>query len=330
MKHITLLVTHGCNLSSVEVPRQGFLEVNYWLKKQGKEPAFQVQLAAAEKEVVLANGMYTVRPDVLIQDIHHTDLVLIPGFAGNQIVQPLEANQVYIPWIIHQHQHGAEIASLCTGAFLLAATGLLNGKSCSTHWRARLELKQIFPEVDCLTESILTDTHGIYTSGGAFSSSNLILYLIEKYVNRAAAIHCAKMFQIDMDRTSQSAFMIFEGQKDHTDALVRQAQEYIEKHYAHRITVEYLCRMLAISRRNFERRFKRATFNTVAEYIQRVRIEAAKKALEEGTQTVNEVMYDVGYQDDKAFREVFKKITGLSPLQYRNKYGRKMIATIHN
>jgi len=320
MKQVTILVTYGCNLSSVDNPRQGFLEANHWLEKQGHSPMFQVQLAGAEKEVQLENGMYTIRPDVLIQDVHHTDLVVIPASSGKPVRNVLEENKIFIPWIIHQYQQGAEIASLCLGAFLLAATGLLNGKACSTHWKAMHELEKYFPEVQCITDRILTDTQGIYTSGGAFSSANLILYLIEKYVGRAAAIYCAKMFQIDIDRSSQSAFIIFDGQKDHADDLIRKAQEYIEKHYTHKITVGHLCQIFSLSKRNFERRFKQATSNTVAAYIQRVRIEAAKKYLEQGRYNVNEVMYEVGYQDHKAFRKVFKKITGLSPLQYRNKY----------
>lgn len=172
---------------------------------------------------------------------------------------------------------------------------------------------------------MITDEQGIYTSGGAFSAANLVLYLIEKYAGREAAIHCAKLFQIDMDRHSQSPFIIFRGQKDHLDEPVKKAQEFIEKNYHKRITVDQLTDMLALSRRNFERRFKKATANTTVEYIQRVKVEAAKKSFEKSSRNVSEVMYDVGYSDTKAFRTVFRKITGLSPIEYRNKYNRELV-----
>ena len=138
------------------------------------------------------------------------------------------------------------------------------------------------------------------------------------------AILVAKSFMIDIDRISQSPFIIFEGQKAHDDEPVKKAQEFIENNFEEKITVDQLASMLAVGRRNLERRFKKATSNTLIEYMQRVKIEAAKKNLEKGRKNINEVMYDVGYSDPKAFRTTFKKITGLSPIQYRSKYNREM------
>src|SRR5689334_22912904 len=184
------------------------------------------------------------------------------------------------------------------------------------------EFRRMFPDVDLVVDKIITDERGTYSSGGAFSYLNLLLYLIEKYASRDIAVSCAKMFQIDIDRNSQSPFIIFKGQKEHEDEPIRKAQEFIENNFQDKITVDQLASMLAVGRRNLERRFKKATSNTVAEYIQRVKIEAAKKELESARKNINEVMYEVGYSDNKAFRTTFKKITGLSPIQYRNKYNR--------
>ena len=324
MKHITILVTAGSNLASIENPRRGFLAVNEYLESQRKVPLFKIQLAGLSKEVELDKGMYTVHPDVEIRNLKKTDLIIIPAFGGD-IREELEQNKAFIPWIIQQYQSGAEIASLCVGAFLLAATGLLKGKHCSTHWLATNDFKMMFPDVKLLTDKIITDEYRIYTSGGSFSSANLILYIIEKYAGRAIAIHCSKIFQIDIGRCTQSPFIIFQGQKDHEDDQVKQAQEFIEKNYQEKIKVSQLTTMFALSRRNLERRFKKATTNTVVEYIQRVKIEAAKKNFETGRKNVNEVMYEAGYSDTKAFRAVFKKITGLSPVDYRNKYKEEMV-----
>lgn len=240
-------------------------------------------------------------------------------------MKAIEENKDFIPWIINQYKQGAEVASLCLGAFLLASTGLVDKKNIATHWLAANTFRKMFPNVILNEDKIITDENGIYSSGGAYSSLNLVLYLVEKFAGRETAIFCSKAFQIDLQRNSQSPFTIFIGQKDHEDEPVKKTQEYIETNYNQKITVDQLAAMFALSRRNLERRFKKATSNTIIEYIQRVKIEAAKKNLEAGRKSINEVMYEVGYNDTKAFRSTFKRITGISPLQYKNKYSREII-----
>jgi transcriptional regulator GlxA family with amidase domain len=212
---------------------------------------------------------------------------------------------------------------LCIGAFLLAATGLLNGKECSSHWRYFNEFREMFPEVTLVDGRIVTEQQGLYSSGGATSYWNMLLHLIEKHAGREMAIMAAKVYALEIDRKTQSPFIMFNGQKKHEDEPIKQAQEFIEKNITERISVEELAIRYAIGKRHFIRRFKKATNNTPIEYIQRVKIEAAKKQLENSHKNVNEVMYDVGYSDVKAFRTVFKKITGLSPIEYRNKYNKE-------
>lgn len=325
MKNVSILVPKGALLGNVEGPRQLFSCVNDFFTSIGKPPLLKVQLVGLTNEIQLNNGMYTIRPDALIKDIAKTDLIIIPAADGN-LQQVIEDNKDFFPWIVAQHKAGAEVASLCIGAFLLASTGLLDGKKCATHWMFANEFRKMFPDVELVMERIITDESGIYSSGGAFSYLNLLLYLIEKYASRDIAVSCAKMFQIDIDRTSQSPFIIFKGQKEHEDEPIKKAQEFIENNFQDKITVDQLASMLAVGRRNLERRFKKATSNTVAEYIQRVKIEVAKMSLESSRENVNEVMYKVGYTDTKAFRTIFKKITGLSPVQYRGKYNREVPA----
>ncbi|MGA9294123.1 MAG: helix-turn-helix domain-containing protein [Ignavibacteriaceae bacterium] len=324
MKHITVIVTKGAILGNIEGPRQVFTEVNQLLESMGKPAFFKIQLAGLTNQSMLNDGLYNIATDP-ISEIKSTDLVIIPAMYGN-LRKAVNDNRDFIPWIKEQHDNGAEIASLCLGAFLLAATGLLKGRKCSTHWLAANEFRNTFPDVNLVEDKIITDEQGIYSSGGAYSSLNLILYLVEKFAGRQAAVFCSKAFQIDIQRDSQSPFMIFMGQKEHEDESIKKAQEYIESNFQDKITVDQLASMLALSRRNLERRFKKATANTVVEYIQRVKIEAAKLSLESSRENVNEVMYKIGYSDPKAFRVTFKKITGLSPIQYRNKYNREFVA----
>lgn len=319
MKSVTILVPKGAILGSIEGPRQLLTGVNSYLASMNKPPMFKIELVGLSKETPLIRGMYTIRTDRVIDDVEKTDLLIIPAIDGD-LRKGLEDNAAFIPWISKQYAAGAEVASLCVGAFLLASTGLVNGKKCATHWVSANEFRKMFPDVNLVTERVVTDENGIYTSGGAYSYLMLVLYLIEKYAGRAAAVFCAKVFAIDIDRESQSPFMMFSGQKEHEDEAIKKAQAFIEGNFHQRITVDELASMFSLSRRNLERRFKRATSNTVVEYIQRVKIEAAKMSLESTSENVNEVMYKVGYTDTKAFRTTFKKITGISPIQYRTKY----------
>lgn len=326
MKHVSILVPRGhTSLSNIEGTQQVLSEVNNFQEYRGEDPVFNIQLVGLEKDTSQRNGTYTVNPDVLITDIAKTDLIIIPALHGDQKIG-MEHNRELIPWIIEQYRGGAEIAAFCIGSFFLASTGLMSGKRCATHWRFANEFRQMFPDVDLVDNKIITEEDGIYTSGGAYSYLNLLLYMIEKYTDRDTAIFISKAFMIDIDRHSQSPFIIFQGQKTHEDEAVKNAQEFIEKNFQERITVDQLASAFAMGRRSLERRFKKATSNTVSEYIQRVKIEAAKKSFETSRKNINEVMYDVGYADVKAFRTIFRKVTGLSPMEYRNKYNKEAVA----
>lgn len=326
MKHISILVPLGhTSLPNIDGTYQIFSEANKFCERMGQPHVFKIQLVGIANEVSQRNGMYTINPEILIRDLKKTDLVIIPAMHGD-VHQALERNAAFVPWIVEQYKKGAEIASFCIAAFLLAKTGLVDGKRCATHWVAANDLRKMFPEVNVVDDRIMTEEDGIYSSGGAYSFLNLIIYLIEKYAGRELAVLTAKAFMIDIDRISQSPFIIFQGQKTHDDEPVKKAQEFIEQNYHEKITVDQLASTFALGRRNLERRFKKATANTVMEYIQRVKMEAAKKNFETSRKNINEVMYEVGYSDTKAFRTIFRKITGLSPLEYRNKYNKSSVA----
>lgn len=324
MKHLTILVPggEGNNLSSIVGCYKIFTRANTYLKeKEGKE-IFKVELAGVSKKVEYYDGLFSVKPHKHISTISRTNLIIIPSLNHNY-EEAVKANRLLVEWIEKQYHKGAEVASICTGAFLLAASGLLEGRTCSTNWAVADKFRAMFPGVNLKIDKLITDENGIYTSGGAYSFLNLVIYLVEKYYGRQTAIYCSKVFQIEMDRESQAPFAIFTGQKTHGDEVVKKAQAYIEAKLDEKISIEYLSSKFAVGRRNFDRRFIKATGNTPIEYAQRVKIEAAKKAFESTRKNINEVMYEVGYSDVKAFREVFRKITGLSPLEYRSRYNKE-------
>lgn len=322
MKHLTILVPEGQNnLSSIVGAYKIFSRANAYWKEMGRRALFKIELAGISKKVDFYDGLFSVQPHAHISTIPKTDLIIIPSLNHNFQIA-VQRNKEAIDWVAKQYKNGAEIASICTGAFILAASGLLNGKNCSTHWSAADDFRTLFPKVNLQTDKLITDEHGIYTNGGAYSFLNLMIYLVEKYYDRQTAIFCSKVFQIEMDRQSQSAFIIFKGQKLHGDEMVKKAQAYIESKMEEKISVAHLSTRFAVSRRTFDRRFIKATGNTPIEYLQRVKIESAKKALETTRKTINEIMYDVGYSDVKAFREVFRKITGMSPVEYKERYNK--------
>jgi len=333
MKHITVIVPAGkgtlstvtCIASAIEV----FETANDYWKQSGRKELFKIESAGASKKTAIRDSLFTVKPQANISSIKKTDLIVIPPIAFND-KKTIKENQLLLEWITQQYRRGAQVATMCSGAFMLASSGLLNGKNCSTHWAHAATFRTMFPEVKLQSDQLITDEDGIYTNGGAYSFLNLLIYLVEKYYNRQTAIYCSKVCQIEMDRNSQSPFTIFTGQKLHSDEMVKKAQAYIESKLDEKVSIEHLSSKFSIGRRNFDRRFIKATGNTPIEYAQRVKIESAKKAFETTRKNVNEVMYEVGYSDIKAFREVFRKLTGMSPLEYRARYNKEASLQVFN
>ncbi|WP_428743548.1 GlxA family transcriptional regulator [Tenacibaculum sp.] len=321
MKNVSILVPENSVMQAIADPQYLFSAANQFMVANGKNPLFNIQLVGLKKEVKINEGLFSINTSQRLNEVEQTDLVIIPALFGD-MKKAIESNKQLLPWINDQYQKGAEIASLCVGAFLLASTGLLDGKKCSTHWGFQNEFREMFPDVEVVDGSIVTEEDRLYSSGGAMSYWNLLLYLLEKYTDRETAILASKYFAIDIDRESQAAFAMFQGQKNHTDEAVKQAQEFIDKNIHERITIDELADLVSVGRRSFERRFKAATNNSVLEYINRVKVESAKRSFESSRKNINEVMYDVGYTDTKAFRTTFKKITGLTPIEYRNKYNK--------
>lgn len=320
MKHVSILTLYDATLTSIDSSHQIFTRVNDFMHYQGRTSVYDVELVGLQKEMNLGNGLYSIHAEKTIDDIVKTDVIVVPLLCG-EFGAAIEKNRGYRDWILAQYQQQkAEIVCLCVGSFFLASTGLLNGKRCAVHWAAKNEFQRLFPKTSIVDDQIITDENGIYTCGGGYAYLNLLLYILEKHHGREVAILASKMFEIDLDRRSQHPFTIFMGQKAHGDDVVLQAQHIIENNPTVSYSVDEVCQKLGVGRRTFERRFKKSTGNSIVEYMQRVKVEYAKKLLESGDKTVNEVTYATGYNDVDAFRKVFKRFTDLSPLDYRKKY----------
>lgn len=319
MIQLGILLTNRYRLLSVAAILDVFESVNKFYVADGKEAVFNISLFADSRP----DGNALEFNDRQIQSLDvaaKQDLIFIPAFNAADIVQAIQENYRFIPWLQQQYQAGCELACVCTGAFLLGATGLLNGKTATTHVDACDAFENAFPQVKLQADKVVTGDAGLYTSGGSTSSFHLMLHLLQKHCGRDIAVRTAKLFSIDMDREQQTYFSTFSPVQAHNDELVAMAQHSIESSYHNAGTIEELIKEIPGSRRNIARRFKQVTGITPIEYLQKTRIEAAKRLLIGTNQQMTEVMINSGYSDPKAFRKIFRKTVGMTPTGYREKF----------
>lgn len=250
------------------------------------------------------------------------DLIIIPAMHFNCIQQCLQSEPELAVWIKDQYNGGASIGSICIGAFLLAHTGILDGRRATTHWMGAEMFRQFYPQVMLESDKVIIDEGQVYTCGAAYSFTTFMIYLIEKYCGRDLALAVSKVFMINLHDTGQNTFAIFNLQHHHGDKEVVAIQQYMEKNYQERPTIAWLAEKFHLSQRTLIRRFTAATGNTPLEYMQRVKVEAAKRMLEDGKLTVEEICQRCGYEDFNSFRAVFRRSTGITLKAYKQKYAR--------
>ncbi len=281
-------------------------------------PFFDVAIASADGQPIRCANNVLIQPHCSIETIDQTDLIVIASATDSNRI--LKRNPGIVPWLIKQYNQGAHIASICTGVFLLAETGLLDGKSATLHWGFARMFQKKYPRVNLKQDQMFLDHGRLYCSAGVNAGMDLTLYLVEKFCGRQNAVQSAKTMILDMGRTMQTPYESLPCSKDHGDPLVLKAQKWIEQHYTQSIDYDRLAREYRMSRRSLERRFKQAAGVTPLGYLQQLRVESAKRMLEEGTQTFNEITYQVGYEDISFFRKVFVRLTGLRPKEYQQRF----------
>jgi transcriptional regulator GlxA family with amidase domain len=323
MKQITILAMYNTMASTVIGPLDVFYQAGVmWNYFKGRElaPYFNVQMVTSNGKPSRCLSGIRLQPQGSIYDVQHTDLIIISSILN--IDKTLLHQGEVIGWLKDQYRRGVHLASICTGAFVLAETGLLDGKTATTHWGFADQFRRRYPRIELKAERLITDEGDLFCSGGYNAGTDLSLYLVEKYCGHEIALQSSKSIVADIGRTTQAPYTIFEFQKDHHDKRILSVQQWIEDHFAQNFNYSQLARKCAMSRRTFERRFKTATGDTPLIYQQRIRVEAAKRRLENGDQSFDEITYAVGYADSSSFRKVFLKQTGLRPSEYRKKFKR--------
>lgn len=282
-------------------------------------PAFKVELVALKKRPLRFDGSVRLHPHASIATARKPDLLLVPS-VGDDVLGSLAFLRPFVPWIKECSAHGARLVSMCTGSFLLAETGLLNGRSATTHWAFADLFRKTYPEVNLFPERLIVDEGNIITAGASTAFLDVVLYLLELYCGREAAILTAKVLLIEMGRDTQLPYTIFSTQKMHNDRQILRIQQFMEGHMARQITVEDLAKRAGMSTRNFDRRFRTAVGDAPTSYLQKLRIEKAKRLLETTHNSISEIMLKVGYEDERSFRRLFSSLTELSPKAYRRRY----------
>jgi transcriptional regulator GlxA family with amidase domain len=319
MKHITMLALDGTVASTVTGPTDIFgLAGVIWNQICGvqPEPYFKVVIASVRgKPVQCVNGI-VIQPHLSLDEVKKTDLIIISA----EDLAALDAtSRRTIPWLLKHHKAGTTLASVCTGAFLLAQTGLLDGKRATTHWGFAELFRNRYPQVDLRPECLITDEGSLVCGGGAFSYFDLSLYLVERYCGFEVATQCGKSLLLDIGRTSQVPYAIFEYQKQHKDRQILDAQTFMERNYPRQVNLDELAAGVGMSLRNFKRRFRKATGDSPLTYLQRFRVEAAKRLLENTHKSIAEICNEIGYEDIAFFRRIFKRYVGITPYEYRQR-----------
>ena len=316
-KKVGLIVPHDYKLLSIAAILEVFETANK-ISKEDDKPFLIMVFQSAEQ--INENRLFGYEVNFIEDSTEILDLILIPAFTTDNMSEMIVKNKNFIPWLKMQHQSGAELASFCTGAFLFAASGLLNEKLATTHVDACSAFTKAFPMVKLKPEETLTADGSLYTSGGSTSTFHLLILLVQKYCGNEIAVQIAKIFSIDLNRYKQSYFSTFRPNHLHNDTLVAMLQQKIENQYSTIEKLEEITKDIPTSARNMTRRFKQVTGIPPIEYLQNVRVESSKKYLEQTQLSISEIIEKTGYNDPKAFRKVFYKMVGMKPIEYREKF----------
>ncbi|ROU02144.1 GlxA family transcriptional regulator [Marinobacter sp. R17] len=294
-----------------------------WARIQGERPErrFEVRLLTSDGGPCQCLNGIALLAHGSLADADPGDLILVPTIGG-PIEETLEQAAPLLDWLRQQADQGKSIASNCTGAFLLAEAGLLDGRKATTHWGFSPLFRQRYPNVDCVPEQLVTVDGPIACAGGGTAWWDLGILLIERYAGAQVARELAKAFVVDAGRRSQAPYAALQTRRYHQDDTILALQDWLDGRFTHPLSMEDMAHQSGLSSRSLLRRFKAATGETPHRYLQLLRVESARHLLETTARSVEQITQAVGYEDVSSFSRLFKDSTGLSPNAYRSRLGR--------
>lgn len=325
MKKIIVLAFDGALASAITGVSDLFSMAGVsWnrIQNQKIQKLFQVEIASVDGQPIQCINGIKLIADMSYSQIQQADVLIVPTI-GAPIIPTLERYPQLIEYLKLADQQHRCIAGNCTGNFFLAEAGLLNGKLATTHWGFQQLFTARYPQVKLNAEQLISRDQNIYCAGGGLAWFDLGLHLIERFYGFEIAMQSAKSFVIDYRRDSQLSYSLMKIGQPHHDGLVLKIQDWIEQNYAKAFTLDDVAIQFNVTVRTLIRRFKSALDIAPNQYIQALRIEAARKRLEETEQALDRIILDVGYSDPSSFRRLFRKHTGLTPLEYRRRFNRR-------
>jgi len=289
----------------------------------GAHVPFHVEIVGeAVGPLELASGV-PINVQRAIAGIESSDIVIVPSVLLRPEGWEKGRYPGMVDWLRAMHQRGAILCSACSGMFLLAETGLFDGKDATVHFGYARAFASAYPAVPIQPERVLVIAGAreeLVSSGASMSWHDLVLYLIARYAGATAAQEVARMFALQWHQDGLTPFIVFEGKRDHGDADIQRGQEWLDSHFSVAHPVEEMIRRSRLAERTFKRRFTQATGLTPLVYVQRLRIEDAKRRLERTEASIDEISWRVGYEDPAFFRRLFKRTTRLAPGDYRKRF----------
>lgn len=282
---------------------------------------FQVEVVGETAGQLIVAGGTPIQVHRSFRDVHHTDIIIVPALVMRS--WKLGRYGSLVDWLKQRHDEGAALCSACSGIFLIAETGLLDGRRSTVHWSYGSYFRKLFPKVPVNPEQTLAiaGDRGQYVSCGASMSwHDLALYLVARHTGESTARAVAKFYALQWHRDGLQPFIAFEGRRDHNDAVILDAQSWLATHFSVADPVEEMVRRSGLAERTFKRRFTNATGYAPMIYVQQLRIEEAKRRLETTQDAIDEIGWQVGYEEPAFFRRLFKRLTGVSPGQYRRQF----------
>lgn len=290
-----------------------------WMRGEPLQPRFRVRVASLDGRRVRSPCGLKLTPEFSIDDIDRADIIIVQA-PGWDMRDYIAKHTKLIPWLRQWHARGAYIAGICTGVAFLAECGLLDGRQATTHWAVADLFRQQYPKVRWQPQHFVTEDDRLLCSGGVYASIDISLYLVEKFCGHEVALQCAKSLLVSMPRSRQSGYSVVPLARQHDDEQVKKAEEFLRRCCDGEVSIEQIARHVGMSPRNFIRRFKAATGRLPGAYVQTLRIAAAKELLENGALPIQTVCATVGYEDAAFFRRLFKRHTGMTPAEYRNRF----------
>jgi len=287
------------------------------------EPPFVVDIVgerAAPMQLASGIPLPVQRP---VSDVRHTDIIIVPSLLVPGGKWQRGRYGALVDWVTDMHRQGAKLCSACSGIFLLAETGLFDGRDATIHWMYAGGFRRVYPNVRVRPEKVLVTAgpRGELISCGASTSwHDLVLYLIAMQAGAATAQTVTKFFALQSHQDGLAPYVVFDAPRDHGDAVVADAQDWLRTHFSVASPIEEMVRRSGLPERTFKRRFTHATGHSPIAYVQRVRVEDAKRRLERTQAPVDEISWQVGYEDPAFFRRLFQRITQLSPGAYRRRF----------